>query len=66
MAKSKTVVIDELHLTVRISNDLPEDEAETVRRTLAGDEFLDRLRRATRSAFRAFPELSPCRISLTR
>lgn len=66
MAKSKTVVIDELQLTVRIPNDLPEDEADAVRRTLAEDEFLDRLRRAVRAAFRLFPELSPCWISLTR
>ncbi len=66
MAKSKTVVIDELHLTVRVPNDLPEDESEAVRLTLAADEFLDRLRRAIRLVFRAFPELAQCRISLTR
>ena len=66
MAKSKTVVIDELHLTVRISDGLPEDEVDAVRQTLAEDEFLHRLRRAVRVAFRGFPELSPCRISVLR
>ena len=63
---AKTVVIDELHVTVRVPNDLPEDEAEAVRRTLAGDEFMDRLRRAIRTAFREFPELAVARVALTR
>jgi hypothetical protein len=62
----KTVVIDELHLTVRVPNDLPEDDIDAVRQALAGDEFMDRLRRAIRAAVRAFPELMPCRVSLTR
>jgi hypothetical protein len=63
---AKTVVIDELHITVRVPNDLSDDEAEAVRRTLAGDEFMDRLRRAIVAAVRAIPELSSCRVSLTR
>ena len=66
MAKSRLVVVDELHITVRVPNDLPEDDADAVRGTLAGDEFMDRLRRAIRAAFRAFPELAACRIALTR
>lgn len=63
---AKTVVIDELHVTVRVPNDLSDDEAEAVRRTLAGDEFMDRLRRAIRFAVRALPDLTACRVSLTR
>lgn len=63
---AKTVVIDELHVTVRVPTELPEDEADAVRRTLAGDEFMERLRRAVRAAVRPFPELTPCRLSLTR
>lgn len=66
MAKSKTVVIDELHVTVRVSDELSEDARADVRRVLDADAFLTRLRRAVRSAFRAFPELSPCRPSLSR
>ncbi|AMV28902.1 hypothetical protein VT84_31200 [Gemmata sp. SH-PL17] len=65
MAK-QTVLIDDRHLTIRVSNDLPEADVDAVRQTLAGDEFMDRLRRAIRAAVRAFPELTPCRISLTR
>ncbi len=63
---AKTVVIDELHITVRVPNDLTDDEADAVRQTLSGDDFMDRLRRAIRAVVRAAPELSPCRVSLTR
>lgn len=66
MAKSKTVVIDELHLTLRVLNKLPDDEAEVIRQSLAGDDFMNRLRRAVRTALRVFPELAAVRVSLTR
>lgn len=62
----KTIDIDELHLTLRVPTDLPDAEAQTVRRTLAGDESMGRLRRAIRAAVRAFPELAAVRLSLTR
>ncbi len=63
---AKTVVIDELHLTVRVTAGLPDEQAEAVRETLAGAEFLDRLRRAVRAAVRAFPELATIRFTLAR
>jgi hypothetical protein len=63
---AKAVVIDELHLTIRIPHDLPDDRAEAFRRTLAGDDFVSRLRRACRAVLRAFPELATARLSLTR
>jgi hypothetical protein len=63
---AKTVVLDELHLTLRIPEDLPDGEAETIRRTLAGDDFMSRLRRAVRAALRSVPELNAVRASLTR
>ncbi len=63
---AKTVVIDEIHLTIRISHDLPDARAEEVGRTLAGADFMTRLRRAVRTALRAFPELAVVRVSLTR
>ena len=66
MAKTKTVVIDELHLTVRVPGDLPDDAAEAVREALAADEFMSRLRRAVRAVVRTFPELNAVRVSLTR
>ena len=60
------VAVDELHLTLRIPKDLPEGDAEAVRRALAADEFLDRLRRAAHAAVRTFPELSAVRVLLAR
>lgn len=66
MARTRTVVIDELHLTLRIPNDTPEDDAEIVREVLAGDEFMSRLRRAVRAVLREFPKLIVVRVSVTR
>jgi len=66
MAKTKTVVIDEVHITVRVPGELPDDAAEAVREALAGDEFMSRLRRAVRGVVRTFPELNVVRVSLTR
>lgn len=63
---AKTVILDELHLTLRVPNDLPDEEVEAIRRALAGDDFMSRLRRAVRAALRAVPELNPVRASLTR
>ncbi len=63
---AKSIIIDEIHLTVRISSDLPDDEAAAIRTALAGDDFMTRLRRAVRAALRAFPELAVVRVSLTR
>ena len=62
----KTVVIDEIHVTVRIPGDLPEARADAVHRALTGVDFMLRLRRAVRAALRAFPELAAARVSLTR
>lgn len=66
MAKNKTVLIDEILLTLRVPNDLPDTEAGTIRQTLFGDDFMARIRRAVRAALREFPELSVVRVSLTR
>ena len=66
MARTKTIVLDELHVTFRIPGDLPEDEAEEVREVLTRDEFAGRLRRAVRTVLREFPELNAVRVSLTR
>jgi hypothetical protein len=63
---AKSVIIDEIHLTIRVPDDLPDDRADTIRRTLAGADFMSRLRRAVRAVIRAFPELSVVRVSLTR
>lgn len=66
MAKNRTAVIDEIHVTVRVPGDLPDDAVEAVRETLAADEFMSRMRRAVRAVVRTFPELNVVRVSLSR
>ena len=66
VANSRTVVLDEIHVTVRVPADLPDDEVEAVRDALAADEFVARLRRAVRAVVRAFPELTAVRVSINR
>ena len=63
---ANTVPVDELHLTLHIPDDTPEETAEVIRRALAGDDFTDRLRRAVLTALQAFPELNDVRMTLTR
>ena len=63
---ANTVIIDELHLTIRVPSNLPETRTEDIRRALAGGDFMDRLRRSVRAALRAVPELNAVRVSLTR
>lgn len=53
-------------MTIRIPNDLPDAQAEDIRRTLSGDDFMSRLRRVVRAVLRALPELTVVRGSLTR
>ena len=63
---AETNLIDELHLTVRVPHDLPEEKLAAIHRTLAGEEFLEQLRRAVGDAFGDFPELVLCRPTLSR
>ncbi|WP_439626849.1 hypothetical protein [Gemmata sp.] len=66
MAKHKTVLLDEIHVTVRVPGDLPEGAANVVREVLVGDKFMSQLRRAVRAVVRAEPELNVARVSLSR
>ncbi len=62
----EAVIIDELHLTVRVPADLTDADREAVRRTLAGDAFADRLRAAVLAAVREFPTLTPATVTVSR
>lgn len=66
MPEAESVLLDEIHLTLRVPSGLPDVEADAVRETVAGDEFLDRLRRAVYDAVHTFPELTAVHLSLTR
>jgi len=62
----KTVVIDELIVTVRIPADMSDADAEAVRRTLLGTAFMARFRAAVLAVVQAAPELARVRVSVTR
>lgn len=66
MPEAESVLLDEIHLILRVPTDLPGVEADAVRKTVAGDEFLNRLHRAVLDAVRTFPELQAVRTSLGR
>jgi hypothetical protein len=66
MAKAESILIDEIHLNLRIPNDLSDNEAEAVRVALAGDDLLARLRLAVRAALCEFPALVVVRVLLSR
>jgi hypothetical protein len=63
---TKRAVIDELHLTIRIPNDLPENQTQEIRRTLNQNNFMSRLRRALRFIVKAYPELTGVSLSVSR
>lgn len=62
----KRVVLDELHLTVRIPADLPEGEAQEIRRTVMANEFMKRLRKAFRAVVRSHQGLEAVSVSVSR
>ena len=61
-----TVLLDELHLTIRGPGDWLEPATAAVRRTLAGVAFTDRLLAAVREVVQSFPELAAVQISIAR
>jgi hypothetical protein len=63
---AKLVMIDEVHVTLRVPADLSGDRIVDIRRVLLGQAFLGRLRRLLRAVLRSYPELAPVRAFLTR
>lgn len=63
---AKSVVIDEVIVTLRVPADLPDAEAAAVRRALLAPGFLGRLRRAVAAALAETPELSAVRVTVAR
>ena len=62
----RSVIVEQMHLTVRVPVTLPDPAVVTLRTKLAGAAFMTRIRRAIRAAIRADPTLSPVRISFSR
>lgn len=63
---AKLIILDELHITIRITDDLPDARSEELVLLLRGIEFMNRLRRAIRTVVRGFPDLNGVRVSLSR
>ena len=63
---AKTVVLDELHITLRIPIGLPASHSDELGVTLRGTEFMNRLRRAIRTVVRGYPELNVVHVSISR
>jgi hypothetical protein len=63
---AERIVLDELHLTVRIPSKQSKTRTEQIHRRLKGKEFMSRLRRAIRAVFRACPELAIASLSVSR
>ncbi len=63
---ARTVVLDELFVTLRTPADLSEVGAAAARRTLGGDDLLARLRRAVRAVIRSYPELACLLVTVSR
>ena len=63
---AKPVVLDEIHVTIRIPTDLPTARSDELGVLLRGTEFMNRLRGAIRTVVRGYPELNVVRVSLSR
>jgi hypothetical protein len=62
----KSVLFDQIHVTVYILLGLPPADYDKLRRTLNGRRFLGRLRRAVQIVFRRDPVLSGVRLTFSR
>lgn len=63
---AKTIVLDELHVTVTVPSGLPEAEYAAMRRALHGSTFMAELRRSVRSVVGSFPALATVRVVMSR
>jgi hypothetical protein len=66
MPKSKSIVIDEFHLTIRVPRGLPEAEYSSVKRVLDDAAFQDGLRRAVRLFLKRYAVLDKVRVTVSR
>jgi hypothetical protein len=63
---AEMILMDEFHVSVRVSRNLNETETRTIRATLDGARFRADLGRAVRAAFRHWPALTGVRVTITR
>jgi hypothetical protein len=63
---AKTILIDEIHVSMRVPDGLGAAEYAAIRRILGGVRFRARLGPAVRDVVRRYPSLRTVRIALTR
>jgi hypothetical protein len=63
---SKMLLIDEIHIEVRVPKTLAKMQLGAIRRVLRGREFLPCLRHAIATALKSHPVLAAARIRVTR
>jgi hypothetical protein len=66
MYMAQTILIDELHVSVRAPRGLPDSEYVSMRRTLDDWRFRTELHRAVRSVVRHHPALAQARVRMSR
>ncbi|HEY2911701.1 MAG TPA: hypothetical protein VGI99_15720 [Gemmataceae bacterium] len=62
----RLIVLDEIHLSLRIRADLKISTANRIQRILQSKQFMTRLRSAIRQAIAATPALKEVRVNLSR
>jgi hypothetical protein len=65
-AMTTYLLLDEIHIEVRVSRTMPRRDLAAVRRALAARAFLPRLGRAIRPIFTGHPALAAVRFRVTR
>ena len=63
---AKHVVIEELHVTLRVPDDLSDKLVDQARESLDSRLFRSRLSRAVRQVMAGFPALTGVRVQITR
>jgi hypothetical protein len=63
---ARTVILDEIHLTIRVPRSLSNRQLEIVRLRLASTPFMTRLTRAIRAIVRTYPVLAPVSLTVSR
>ncbi len=63
---SRTILVEEFHLTVRAPRGLPEGEYDAIRRALNDARFKADLRRSVRAVFRTLDALGKVKLKLSR
>jgi hypothetical protein len=61
-----SILIDEIHLTIRIPKRLPNPDAAAIQRILRSERFQHSLREAIRKLFRQFRGLGKARFAISR